>query len=342
MDTVLQLSILFISTLLLTHLVVQSFRHRSWLEIPNSRSSHETPVPRSGGVAFAGVFLCFSIFLYLTDFISGRLLLLIGTGLPLALMGLLDDIHHLGIGPRISTQVLSAFAMLLLLGGLPPLPFPGELQLDTAYFGYLLGVVCIVWLINLYNFMDGIDGLAALEACFACMAAAWFAKRGGFDPGLVLALGLFSCCAGFVVLNLPPARIFMGDVGSNFLGGMLAVLALLCSWQGVTTLWTWVILLAVFITDSSLTLLRRVWQGEVWYHAHRSHAYQRAARLCASHGKIGLAVCCLNLIWLFPLAWWSVVYPGAGLYLSLLAYLPLLLLYWYVGRVWIRRNTLTE
>lgn len=115
----------------------------------------------------------------------------------------------------------------------------------------------------------------------------------------------------------------MGDVGSGFCGFALGLLAIISMQSGLMTVWTWVILLGVFVTDSTFTLLRRLWRGERWYEGHASHAYQNAARLYKSHAKVTITILMINCLWLAPLAWVSVTKPELGFFLSLIALAPL-------------------
>lgn len=186
----------------------------------------------------------------------------------------------------------------------------------------MLSALAFTWFINLYNFMDGIDGIAAVEAIFVCLAASFLCWDRGANTEALLLLCLLVSVAGFLLINWPPAKIFMGDVGSNFLGLIIGLLGLMTINNGVLNIWTWSILLAVFVVDSTGTLVQRFRSGEVWYYAHRSHFYQLAALKFSSHRKVDLGLIALNCCWLFPLAWSSVEYPGLGFVLMLVAYIP--------------------
>ena len=319
------LFLLLVASLLLTTLCIILARRRHWLDLPNSRSSHAVPTPKSGGVGFVLVFTAATCYAYARGYLSGTELFALLAVFPVALLGLLDDFHNLPIAVRIPTQMLCALLILWLLGGLPALPLFG-VNLDFAWAGYLIGVMGLVWLINLYNFMDGIDGLAGLEACFACLAVAFFAWRQGQPEHVFLLLALVSTLLGFLILNLPRASIFMGDAGSNYLGLMLGTLGLITVASGLMNIWSWAILLGVFIVDSTLTLLTRYQRGERWFHAHRDHAYQHAAEASGSHGKVDLGLMLLNLLWLFPLSWVTLTYPDYGLLSTIIAYIPLIVL----------------
>jgi Fuc2NAc and GlcNAc transferase len=207
--------------------------------------------------------------------------------------------------------IAAAWAMFW-LRGLPPLQFGVDIH-DLGSFGYVLGIVGLVWAVNLFNFMDGIDGIAASEASFMSWAALVILGQGSdmlTSATLMLALGAAS--AGFLVWNWPPARIFMGDVGSGYLGFAIGVLAIASSRSEPVALPVWAVLGAIFIADTAVTLVTRVLRGERVYQAHRSHAYQVLARRWVSHRRTTIAVCVFNLLFLLPVAWIVREYPAAA------------------------------
>jgi Fuc2NAc and GlcNAc transferase len=160
-----------------------------------------------------------------------------------------------------------------------------------------------VWLLNLYNFMDGIDGIAGTECLTVCAGGvALAALQQRWDGTMLVPAILGAAALGFLIWNVPPARIFMGDAGSGFLGMMLGVLALDAAHLAPGSLWCWLILLAVFTTDATVTLVRRVLRGARPHEAHRTHAYQHASRQFRGHRPVIIAVATLNIGWLFPLA----------------------------------------
>ena len=142
----------------------------------------------------------------------------------------------------------------------------------------------------------------------------------------LLSSTLMGAAAGFLVWNWAPARIFLGDVGSGFIGFSLGGMALLGMQHGSMPLWTWVLLLGVFIVDATVTLARRYLRGEKWYEGHASHAYQQAARKYKSHAKVTITLMLINCFWLAPLAWWSVQAPQLGFYLAVVGLAPLVVL----------------
>lgn len=305
------------------------------LDLPNERSSHVQVVPRSAGIAFAPVFLGAAWLLMADEPTLAAWLPVYIPAVLVLLTGLVDDFRSLGIAIRLLMQCLALLLALAWLPEVPVLQLPGGVLLSGPLMLVLL-FACWLWFINLYNFMDGLDALAGSEAIFACLAIALFAGSGGAWALCQIALLLAACVAGFLLFNLPPATIFMGDAGSNFLGFILPALALTGISAGVMTPWTVLILFGVFIVDSSFTLLRRMLAGELWYHGHRSHAYQRAADAYAGHGTVVLAVSLVNACWLLPLAWLSTRVDGAGLVLLAVAWAPLL---WFVAHLAAKAST---
>jgi Fuc2NAc and GlcNAc transferase len=172
--------------------------------------------------------------------------------------------------------------------------------------------------------MDGIDGIAGSEAVFiACSAALLNWVVGGSSGTTGAMLCLAAACIGFLIFNWPPASIFMGDVGSGFLGITLVLLAIYASQRAKIPVEVWPILGGVFLVDATVTLLRRLLRGDRWREAHRLHAYQHLARSMRSHRQVTLIVIAVNVFWLFPWAWYAATdVAHEGLYLAA-ALLPL-------------------
>jgi Fuc2NAc and GlcNAc transferase len=297
---------------------------RNRLDIPNERSSHDRPIPRGGGLAIVAAFfvgLLVSAACGTTD--RDLLLALLGGGGIVAAAGFADDRRHIPVALRLPLHLLAAVWALYWLGGWPRLDL-GFAHLAWGVGGYAIGALGLVWLLNLYNFMDGIDGLAASEAVFVAAAGAALAFEAGASP--VAPLLLAAAAGGFLALNWPPARIFMGDVGSGFLGYALGVLALASAAAKPTLPWAWLILLGVFVVDATMTFARRLLRGERWWTAHRSHAYQRAARAHGGHLQVTSAVLAIDALWLLPCALIASAAPEAAVAVAAGAYLPLLLL----------------
>ncbi len=295
---------------------------RRLIDVPGDRSSHHQPTPRAGGAAVVLVTLAAVLWLALRNDLSSTLAwTLVGGGALVAGIGFWDDHGHVAAHWRLLVHCLATVWALAWIGGVPAVPFgqylwqPGWLGVGVAGFG-------IVWLLNLYNFMDGIDGIAGAEAVFVSVGAALILGSGG-EAGMVsFLLVVAGACVGFLFWNWAPARVFMGDVGSGFLGYVLGVTAV-ASTDGPITLWSWMILLGLFLVDATLTLVRRALRGERWWAAHRSHAYQHAARRWASHAGVSTGAIVVNVLWLFPLAWAASAWPSQGWWLAVVALLPL-------------------
>lgn len=195
-----------------------------------------------------------------------------------------------------------------------------------GWLGGALAAFYLVWLLNLYNFMDGIDGIASIEAITACLGAAWLYWLGGLSGAAMLPLLLAAAVAGFLYWNFPPAKIFMGDAGSGFIGIVLGGLSLQAAWVSPPMFWCWLILLGVFIVDATYTLVRRSLRGDKVYEAHRSHAYQFASRKYGKHLPVTLTVAVLNLCWLLPVAYCVVQFGLDGALGVVIAYVPLVAL----------------
>lgn len=297
---------------------------RSLIDVPNARSSHSAPTPRGGGVAIVMSFLLALPLLFLLDVFDWNLLLaLFGAGLGVAVLGFLDDHGHIAARWRLLGHAAAAAWALYWLGGLPPLVILG-ISLELGWLGQVLAAVYLVWLLNLYNFMDGIDGIASIEAVCVCVGSALLYGMLGMGAAIWLPLLLAAAVIGFLLWNFPPARIFMGDAGSGFLGAILGVFTIHAAWLAPQLFWSWLIMLGVFIVDATFTLLKRLWRGEKLYEAHRSHAYQSASRVHGGHLPITLTVLALNVLWLLPIALWVGLGHMDGLLGLVLAYLPLL------------------
>ncbi|WP_421548399.1 MraY family glycosyltransferase [Pseudomonas sp. QD4] len=315
-----------LASLLLTWVLRRYALARSLMDIPNGRSSHTVPTPRGGGVAIVLSFLLTLPFLAVAVEMPLHVVwALTGAGGLIAIVGFLDDHGHIAARWRLLAHFLAAAWALLWLGGLPTIKIFGA-DISLGWLGHALAAFYLVWLLNLYNFMDGIDGIASVEAICTCLGACliyWFT---GNEHLIWSPLLLAMAVLGFLYWNFPPARIFMGDAGSGFLGIILGVLSLQAAWDSPKFLWVWLILLGVFIVDATFTLIRRLLRGDKVYEAHRSHGYQFASRQFGRHLPVTLAVVFINLFWLLPIALGVGLLGLDGIIGVALAYLPLIFL----------------
>lgn len=335
---VIVLSVLAASALL-TQLMRAIAAGTGTLDIPNERSSHAVPTPRGGGVAIVVVMTAAALLLAWRHVVPvAPVYALVVGGLAVALVGFADDQHTLPAVTRLTVHFAAALWALFCFGGLPPLQI-GAQVVFSGWAGYVFGALGIVWAINLFNFMDGIDGLAAGEAMFMSLGAALLGGLAGLGGGVAaLALTFAAACGGFLLWNWPPARIFLGDVGSGYLGYVIVVLALAATQRNPVALWVWLVLGGAFFVDATVTLVRRTLRGERVSQAHRSHAYQWLARRWGSHARVTGAVLVVNLLWLVP---WAVVarrHPPLAVTAVLLAFIPLAVLALLLGAGRLERN----
>jgi Fuc2NAc and GlcNAc transferase len=316
----------FVASAGLTQAVRQRALRHGILDVPNERSSHTLPTPRGGGVAVVITASVGFALLVATQRLAPAVFVALGGSLLVAAVGFIDDRWALSAAVRFAVHLAAAVWAVVWLGGLAVLPV-GTHLVALGFGGSVFAVLGIVWLTNLFNFMDGIDGIAAAEAIFAAVAGGLLAWVGAGAGGISAAAWLFAAaCAGFLCWNWPPARVFLGDVGSGYLGYVLAVLALAATREDPVAFWSWLILGGAFFVDATATLLRRFWRGERVYEPHRSHAYQWLARRWASHAKVTGSLLAVNLLWLLPCAWFATRHPELAAVTALIALTPLVLL----------------
>jgi UDP-N-acetylmuramyl pentapeptide phosphotransferase/UDP-N-acetylglucosamine-1-phosphate transferase len=255
-------------------LIVPLIKRLAVLDVPTHRSSHATPKPRGGGIAIVVVTITGALIL-----VPRAWPLMTAAGV-IAIMSWIDDLKHLSAAIRFPIQILAACAVVYVYGPTKP----------------LFAAIAVFWIAgvtNAYNFMDGIDGIAGTQAVIA--GAAWFAITR--NP---IALLIAASSLGFLIYNWQPASIFMGDVGSAFLGFTFASLPLLERNQLTASLMA--MILSPFLFDTALTLIRRTLKRERIWEAHREHLYQRLVIAGWSHrgvtmlyGAITLATSCAAL-----------------------------------------------
>jgi len=315
----------FLTAVLLTGVFKTLALRARLLDLPVSRSSHSRPTPVGGGVSIVCLLLLVISHYFMVGLIPLTEFMALMGAAVIATLGLVDDLQHLDLKWRLPIQLLAATWSVWWLGDVPSIDM-GWWQLPTSWLLNGLAVVALVWLLNLYNFMDGIDGLAGSELIYVNLVSLFLVINSGDQVVAVLSATLTAAGAGFLFWNWPPAKVFMGDVGSGFIGFSLGILALLSMHHGSLTVWTWLLLLGVFIVDTTVTLIRRSLNGEKWYQGHANHAYQNAARRYKSHSKVTITVIVINCLWLTPLAWLTVKQPELGIYLTVLGLVPLVVL----------------
>jgi Fuc2NAc and GlcNAc transferase len=221
--------------------------------------------------------------------------------LPVATFGLIDDVVSLSPKVRLFVQVVSASGALFFLGGLQRIDL-GVYTIEWSAILSIIAVIAVVWFINLFNFLDGIDGYISTEVVFICVAL--FILTNNW-----LLLILVAAVAGFLVWNWPPAKIFMGDVGSTLLGFNVAIFSIYFQNTNQLSILNLLMLSSLFWFDATLTLLRRFLNKEDLSKAHRNHAYQRIVQYGFSHQKTVLFGLFVNVLF-FGLALVGVYYKA--------------------------------
>lgn len=330
----------FILSFALTGLIRQHALAKNIVDVPNHRSSHSLPTPRGGGLAFVILFLLSLPILASISDVSFRIIIpILCSGLLVGGLGYIDDHYTIAARWRLLGHSVVGVIILYWLGGLPTIPVFG-FNLSPGLFSDVLAFFYLVWLVNLYNFMDGINGIASVEAISICVFIAciyWI--TGAFDL-VQMPIILAASVMGFIFWNFPKPRIFMGDAGSGFLGIILGILSIQAAQVHAAYFYCWLILLGIFIVDATITLLRRLSRGDKIHQAHRSHAYQYAARRLKSHTTVTCCVLALNSFWLFPLALLVALGYLQGIVGLIIAYLPLVFLaiYFRAGQMEIESN----
>lgn len=313
-------------------------------DVPIDRSSHSIPTPRGGGLGFVITsIVAFIIYLaWQGILISDAFLSFVVTLSAIASLGWFDDKNNLSALTRFATQVIAATIILFFVGGLNTfsLPFLGEFSL--GFLSPFLGIIWIAGVTNIYNFMDGVDGIATEQALAA--SAGWMIFAFLWNEPVLFTINLivFATVLVFLAYNWDPAKIFMGDVGSLFLGFFFAVMPFLAAYLSedytiANTLWIGVLLLWPFLFDSSSTLIRRLRKGENIFEAHRSHLYQKLNIAGWSHAMISTLYLAFSLFCLIMSLLY--IHEGDVVQLSILG-IVLILSFVYTRAV--KRNELKD
>ena len=300
--------IAFVLSFLGVYFLKKSALRLKIVAIPNERSLHNKVTPRGGGIIIAIVFLAFLLVFYITrQIMVAEFLVLFGGGLIMAVTGFLDDILELKASIRFIIQFFAVGWGLYWIGGIPSTVFFERLPVLYA-IANAVAVVALVWFINSFNFIDGIDGLATSGATFFSLSIGGYFLWQGIEPYGSLLIVLAASSLAFLCFNWPPAKIFLGDAGSNFFGYLFGAMVLITVKNGNLSIWTWLIILAYLITDTTTTTFLRLCLVKGWYHTHRSHAYQNLARVLDNHKFVTCLITGINVFYLLPLAYLSIQY----------------------------------
>jgi len=288
----------FILLTILSYLGVYLIRRyaerRQIIDHPNERSSHSMPTPRGGGLAIVLIVTGAGLWV-MREADLNRSLIYIVCGLVIAFLGWRDDVQSLSPRIRFAVHGLVAVISMIGLGYFKSVTIPmlGELQLGAI--GIVITFLWIIGLTNAYNFMDGIDGIAGGVALSAALGWMWLSSETHNPFVFWIALSIAAGSLGFLGHNWSPAKIFMGDVASTFLGYSFAVLPLLSADESGDALMLGTLLMWTFIMDAGVTFIRRALKREKVFSAHRSHLYQRLVIGGYQHGTISSLYILLTL-----------------------------------------------
>lgn len=275
-------------------------------DVPSERSSHSVPTPRGGGIGFVVISIAgFTIYFTWTGLIgSAAFITMLITLSAIAYLGWLDDKTNLSQNTRLSIQIIVAASIILFVESLNSFYLPYVSTFSLGFFSPFLGLLWITGVTNIYNFMDGVDGIASVQALSA--SAGWMIIAGIWNEPVLFTVNLiiFAAITAFLLYNWSPAKIFMGDVGSVYLGFFFAIMPFLAAAMAEEhsigmTLWIGAILLWPFLFDSTYTLIRRFLKGENVFRAHRSHLYQRLNIAGWSHSAISILYLIFSILCVF-------------------------------------------
>jgi len=287
---------------------------RGVFDIPNARSSHVRPTPRGGGLGIiAGTVACSAIYSAITG--ETKIFILVFIGLIIGMVGWVDDIKKgLHVGLRFGIQFICSALVIWIFNPIDILPFPAPFQIHLHFFGFIISIIWLIGITNIFNFLDGIDGYAGVQGFIAGLMLAILAWG---TPISFIGLFIAFSCAGFLIFNWHPAKIFMGDVGSSFLGFLFAALPFYLKdtqANGIRTemFFATAIIIWFFLLDGTFTIFRRLFKGEKIWQAHRSHLYQRLVITGMSHSEVVITVCFFYAI-LFAVTIFYTLQPGGNL-----------------------------
>jgi Fuc2NAc and GlcNAc transferase len=292
------------------------------IALPGERQSHARPTPTGGGLGLVFSILFTSVLIQfywpLPAFWWQHL---VPGFIMLAVIGWFDDKHSVSSLLRLLVQLVVS---LWLLG------FAWSGFNFSHLLWYAAALLTMIWMMNLYNFMDGSNGMAGFQGVFTGLVLAGSFYTGGAETMALMSLVVAAACAGFLPLNFPGARVFMGDVASVPLGFMFAALLLYGLETGSLHWPVALLVLSLFIVDATLTLLRRVFRGERWYTAHAQHVYQRLIAHGWPHSRVLVLYQAINILWVLPVAVMAEMYPANAMTIVVMTYC-LLGTCWYVA-----------
>lgn len=281
----------FVATAVIVDVMIILAARFRLVDLPNRRSAHALPTARGGGVAIVFTVTAASlVVIYRWPQLTSRIVLgIILPSIVIAVVGVIDDVRPLKPLLRLGIQIAVAALMTAVMGPVTSINLAGLPEISLGSLAWPFTIVWIVGMINAFNFMDGADGMAGLGAVIVGLMVAAIAYRSHALATMLLAAFAAAGAGGFLVFNWQPARVFMGDVGSGFLGTLFAGLPLLVPDGAMPTTFIPIVLcLWPYIYDPFLSVLRRLWNRESPLEPHREFLFHRLVRSGVSHGRVAL------------------------------------------------------
>ncbi len=315
----------FLASLILTRSLIVYSHRMGMVDTPNDRSSHATPTPKGGGLAFFAVFSVIVTWYYIFHPSYDKIVLPLLYGGPVVVaLGWMDDRYTLSALLRLLVHFLVAFVIYGLVTQWFTVPLDISFLPEMGWVSAAFCILFIAWFINLYNFMDGADGLAASTAVTGAVLMAVVAYiHGSHEIAMIYCLIAYTV-SGFLFYNWGPAKIFMGDTGSYFLGFLFASLALISKAHANVSFYSHIIIFGFFIFDTTYILLRRLLRWEPLFQAHQMFTFHKLLKKGWSHRKVSSLYSMVLVLWLFPLSNLASIYDDYGMLIVVVAYLPLL------------------
>ncbi|MBH32597.1 MAG: hypothetical protein CMD90_02985 [Gammaproteobacteria bacterium] len=338
----LSISLVLVFSLIFT-LCIEKFSEKyNFLDKPNDRSSHSSPTPTLGGLAIVISFILYLLVDFSTSISNfndhsilssdQNIFFLFLLVIPISLIGLIDDINKVKVLVRLAIQFIVATLVVYyfqILGDTSDVHMISQQNILI----FLISIILMVWLMNLYNFMDGTDGYAASECIFVTLGATLILFLNNVSSSLYsIILALSAATLGFLLRNLPnQAKIFMGDTGSVSIGFLLGFFIIWTASESLISIYTWLILLSIFISDSSYTLFVRIVTKKNITIPHTSHAFQKLAYREKTHAVPLRLMLITNLLWVLPMAILSNLLLNYNVIITLLTYVPIIFYMLYIG-----------
>ena len=309
------------------------------LDHPNQRSSHDNAVPKSGGISIVITFLIGMTFIVVfsgIDLIQQRYISgFVFSAILIAVISFIDDVREKSALFKLATHVFAVAVVLSTGIVIDTLSLPWEDEASLGVVGYVVSFFWILGLTNAYNFMDGIDGLVASTALIAALFFMIISYYEGSSFVYITGYTIIAGAVGFLVYNAPPAKIFMGDVGSAFLGFVFATLAIIAARydESHTSFLVMPMLLFHFIFDTLFTFFRRISRRMNPLKAHRTHLYQIRVRSGNTHLEVTLMLSCMAFLQGLG-ALWMVNIPGRE---RLFIFIPFLILQIFYAKLTLKK-----